>query len=249
MVSGDNWPEGIIGLVAGKLAVEIQRTVFVLSKGPESSRGSARSHNGFNIIEALRAAPADLFERHGGHSSAAGFTIANDRIEELRQHLQNWSKNQNHSAPATPIVAITGETDIVDLAGIGIEPEVAPPPSTRKVDLLLMKPQYLNYNNYLKIRQLSPFGAGNPEPIFKANGLRLTRFWVSGREGRHLKMRLAINGVQFSGTLMRGGPHWQSFQEGSLVNVIFCVELVWSPPDSGTKQEIWLKILHIEPVT
>ena len=248
LVSGENWPEGIIGLVAGKLAEEIQRTVFVLSKGPESSRGSARSHNGFNIIEALRAAPADLFERHGGHSSAAGFTIANDRIEELRQHLQNWSKSQNATAPVTPIVAITGEGDIVDLAGVGIEPESAPPPSTRKVDLLLMRPEYLNYNTYLKIRQLSPFGAGNPEPIFKANSLRLLRFWVSGREGRHLKMRLAINGVQFSGTLMRGGSQWQSFQEGSLVNVVFCVEPVWSPPDSESKQEIWLKILHMEQV-
>ncbi len=209
LVSGDNWPEGIIGLVAGKLAEENQSTVFVLSKGPESSRGSARSHNGFNIIEALRAAPADLFERHGGHSSAAGFTIANDRIEELRQHLQKWSKNQNSALPVTPVVAIAGETDVADLAGVGIEPEAAPPSSSRKVDLLLMRPEYLNYNTYLKIRQLSPFGASNPEPIFKANSLRLNRFWVSGREGRHLKLRLAVNGVQFSGTLMRGGPQWQ----------------------------------------
>ena len=248
LVSGDDWPEGIIGLVAGKLAEEIQGTVFVLSKGPESSRGSARSHNGFNIIEALRAAPADLFERHGGHSSAAGFTIANDRVEELRQHLQSWAKNQHSTAPETPIVAITGEADIVELASVGMEPEAASPSSTRKVDLLLMHPELVNYNNYVKIRQLSPFGAGNPEPIFKANGLRLNRFWVSGREGRHLKMRLTINGVQFSGTLMRGGSQWQSFEEGSLVNAIFCIEQAWSPPDSESKQGIWLKILHMEQV-
>ena len=248
LVSGDDWPEGIIGLVAGKLAEEIQGTVFVLSKGPESSRGSARSHNGFNIIEALRAAPADLFERHGGHSSAAGFTIANDRIEELREHLLSWSQNQSSVVPETPIVAITGEADMADLASVGMEPEAAPPSSARKVDLLLMHPELVNYNNYVKIRQLSPFGASNPEPIFKADGLRLNRFWVSGREGRHLKMRLSINGVQFSGTFMRGGSQWQSFREGALVNVIFCVEQAWSPPDSDSKQEIWLKILHMEQV-
>jgi len=250
LVSGDNWPEGIIGLVAGKLAEETQRPVFVLSRGPESSRGSARSHNGFNIIEALRAAPADLLERHGGHSSAAGFTIANDRVEELRQHLQNWHKNQNSGASVTPIVAIAGETQIAeaDLAGVAIEAEASPSSSTRKIDLMITRPEYLSYNTYAKIRQLAPFGAGNPEPIFKANGLRLTRFWMSGREGRHLKMRLAIKGVQFSGTLMHGASQWQSFEEGSLVNVIFCVEPVWSPPDNESNQEIWLKILHIEPV-
>ena len=101
LVSGDNWPEGIIGLVAGKLSEEINRPVLVLSKGAEYSRGSARSpgghgsqnsqdthngnngHNSINIIRALRAC-ADILTRYGGHAQAAGFTIANTHIEQLR---------------------------------------------------------------------------------------------------------------------------------------------------------------------
>src|SRR6266516_3198150 len=54
LVSGENWPEGIIGLVAGRLSEELHRPVLVLSKGPEFSRGSARSQKGLNIISALR---------------------------------------------------------------------------------------------------------------------------------------------------------------------------------------------------
>ncbi|TMC80109.1 MAG: single-stranded-DNA-specific exonuclease RecJ, partial [Chloroflexi bacterium] len=50
LVSGENWPEGIIGLVAGRLSEELHRPVLVLSKGPEFSRGSARSQKGLNII-------------------------------------------------------------------------------------------------------------------------------------------------------------------------------------------------------
>ncbi len=57
LVSGDNWHEGILGLVAGKLVEEINKPVLVLSSDNEThlSRGSARSQKGFNIIEALRS--------------------------------------------------------------------------------------------------------------------------------------------------------------------------------------------------
>ena len=91
LVYGDKntWPEGIIGLVAGKLSEELKRTVFVLSQDDLTSRGSARSHGDFNIIEALRNR-ADLFERHGGHAQAGGFTILNSNIEALREHLLTW---------------------------------------------------------------------------------------------------------------------------------------------------------------
>lgn len=251
VVSGENWPEGIIGLVASRLAEEIQRTVLVISKGPESSRGSARSHNGFNIISALRQRH-DLFERYGGHAQAAGFTIANDRIEDLREHLLNRHKNQQE-----PIVAITEDAEaLAELPAAVIEPEPASPLSTRKVDLVITRPQYLNYNTYVKIRQLAPFGAGNPEPALKMEKLRLVRRWLSGADGRHLRMRLAaqiqdargVKEVPFTGTLMRGGSQLQLFPEGSLVNVIFALEQAWSPPDSESKQEIWLKILHAEVV-
>src|SRR5205823_7295255 len=46
LVSGDHWPEAIIGLVAGKLSEELNRTVLVLSRGAAFSRGSARSQKG-----------------------------------------------------------------------------------------------------------------------------------------------------------------------------------------------------------
>jgi hypothetical protein len=87
--------------------------------------------------------------------------------------------------------------------------------------------------------------------------LRLVRRWISGADGRHLRMRLVarvqdargVKDVSFTGTLMRGGSQLQSFPEGSLVNVIFALEQAWSPLDGESKQEIWLKILHAEVVS
>jgi hypothetical protein len=106
LVSGDNWPEGIIGLVAGKLSEEINRPVLVLSRGPEVSRGSARSQKGLNIIDALGGC-ADILVRYGGHAQAAGFTIANNHIEKLREHFLTWNGQQN----SPRVTKMTGKTE------------------------------------------------------------------------------------------------------------------------------------------
>jgi len=235
----DSWPEGIIGLVAGKLSEEIKRTVFVLSRDTESSRGSARSHGDFNLIEALRER-ADLFERHGGHAQAAGFTIANANIEELRKHLLAW-----HASPKSSLEALAEEAEAPELNGEVIEQEITLPTNTRKVDLIT-RPGALTFDAYNKLDLLSPFGAGNPEPVFRMNGLRLTRRWASGLEGRHLRVRLRAADIQFNGTYLRGGSQLETLKEGSLVNVIFCLEPAFNPPAWENRQDIWLKVLHME---
>jgi single-stranded-DNA-specific exonuclease len=236
----DTWPEGIIGLVAGRLSEEIKRPVFVLSQDTESSRGSARSYGEFNIIEALRNR-ADLFERHGGHAQAAGFTIANANIEELRKHLLSWYQNTQ-----SPIEALTENTETPDLTKMITEQEPPASTGTHMVDLFIRKPEELTYDVYRKVSQLSPFGAGNPEPSFRMDGLRLIRRWASGPEGRHLRVRLRVDNLQFNGSYLRGGSQLNSFQEGSRVNVIFSLEPTWNTPDEANSQDIWLKILNME---
>ena len=253
----DTWPEGIIGLVAGRLSEEIQRPVFVLSQDTESSRGSARSSDGFNIILALRER-ADLFERFGGHAQAAGFTISNANIAELHAHLLTWHEENAAGAQlqAPTLETVTAEsTEASTITGVAIEQELAPQTNSRKIDLLITKPeQQLNYDAYSKVSLLSPFGAGNPEPVFKMQRLRLYRRWQSGVDGRHLRVRLrgstngSGNGPQFNGTYIRGGSQIESLPEGSLVNVIFSLEPAWNSLDSDNRQDIWLKVLQVELV-
>jgi len=252
----DTWPEGIIGLVAGRLSEEIQRPVFVLSQDSESSRGSARSANGFNIILALRER-ADLFERFGGHTQAAGFTISNDKIMELHKHLLSWREENSVGAQfLAPDVemAATEASDAPAITSVVIEQELAPPMNTRKIDLVIRRPEYLTYDVYNKMNLLSPFGAGNPEPVFKMERLRLYRRWQSGVDGRHLRVRLRTsangggNSMPFNGTYVRGGSQIELLPEGSLVNVVFNLEPAWNSFDSDNRQDIWLKILQLEVV-
>jgi single-stranded-DNA-specific exonuclease len=238
----DAWPEGIIGLVAGRLSEEFKRPVFVLSQDTESSRGSARSYGDFNIIEALRNR-ADLFERHGGHAQAAGFTIANANIEELRKHLLSWFQNSQSSVETS-----TSTSESPELTGMILDQEPSTSTEARMIDLLVRKPEELTYQVYHTMSLLGPFGAGNPEPTFKMDGLRLHRRWASGPEGRHLRVRLNAGNLQLNGSYLRGGSQLNSFHEGSRVNVIFALEPAWNNPEGLSAQDIWLKILYMEQI-
>ncbi|CAN5720626.1 single-stranded-DNA-specific exonuclease RecJ [soil metagenome] len=85
MVVGD-WPVGIIGLVAGRLADETGRPAVVVSSTSEPWRASARSAGGFDLAAALDAC-GDVFVRHGGHAAAAGCSLAAERYPEFRRRL------------------------------------------------------------------------------------------------------------------------------------------------------------------
>jgi single-stranded-DNA-specific exonuclease len=86
LVLAGDWPVGVIGLVAGRLAEETGRPTLILSRAVSPWRGSARSAGGFDLAAAFDACE-DLFERHGGHPGAAGCHVASERVAELRMRL------------------------------------------------------------------------------------------------------------------------------------------------------------------
>lgn len=243
LVCGEDWHEGIIGLVAGKLAEEIQKPVLVLNHDPQTqlSRGSARSPKNFNLIEALRHF-GDQLERYGGHAQAAGFTIQSERIEQLREHLLNW---QEHTPLAVPPV-IAG-TVLPDQTAIMTEQEPVesfPATPLKMVDLTFTKFELLTSHMYKAIRLLSPFGAGNPEPIFKMEKLCLLHMRTSGNNKQNLRLCLKAqhSTVQQFGTYTRGASEMQRLEHASRVNIIFKLQ----SSEDDARPEVWLKILDVE---
>ena len=85
MVVGE-WPVGIIGLVAGRLAEESGRPAVVVSSAAEPWRASARSAGGFDLAACFDAM-GDVFIRHGGHAAAAGCSLAAERYPGFRDRL------------------------------------------------------------------------------------------------------------------------------------------------------------------
>lgn len=79
--------ESVAGIVAGKIREKYSRPVFVVTDGAEGVKGSARSVESYNIYDEMTKI-SDIFTKYGGHSQAAGFSMASpDDVERLRTRL------------------------------------------------------------------------------------------------------------------------------------------------------------------
>ncbi|HEU5090317.1 MAG TPA: single-stranded-DNA-specific exonuclease RecJ, partial [Roseiflexaceae bacterium] len=108
VLDDESYPAGIVGLVAARLVDELARPVLLIGHDERGSRGSARSVPGFNIVEAL-ATCADLLERYGGHSAAAGFTIQNEHIPALEARLLAYAADR---LPSNPTLTLDVDADV-----------------------------------------------------------------------------------------------------------------------------------------
>lgn len=90
VVSNENWPKGLIGIIAGKLMDIYSKPVVILSIDGETAVGSARSFDGFSIYNALDYCK-EYFVKWGGHDLAGGLTIPTDKIELFKQKINEYA--------------------------------------------------------------------------------------------------------------------------------------------------------------
>lgn len=140
VVELDDCPEGIVGLVAGKIKERFNKPAIVLAKHGEYYTGSARSIPAFNIVDELKHFE-DLMIRFGGHSMAAGLSISPENVDKLRKGLNERAK-----------ITLTPEDFEKQF---DVEKEV------------LSNTDIGTYFEDLKL--LEPFGSDNPRPVFKIN--------------------------------------------------------------------------------
>ena len=161
VIAGEGWHRGVIGIAASKIAERINRPCVVFSIDGELAHGSGRSIAAYHLLDGLTAC-ADLFEKFGGHSHAAGITIKPDRIDILRKRLNE------HAASC--------------LSDEDLEHSVA-------IDMELTADQ-ITFQMARELQSLEPYGAGNPPPVFMTKNLRCLSEPTVIKD-RHLKMRLA----------------------------------------------------------
>ncbi len=167
-LAGRYWNPGLIGLVASDLAEKYYRPTVLVSVGDEISRASCRSIPGFDIIEALER-HSELFERYGGHSMAAGFSIRTERLALLRERLCAYARAALHDL----------EDPLHEL-----ETELAP--------------EEISLETYLDLMRLAPFGMGHPTPRFLLRSAKILELRTVGNGSRHLKLSVAAGGREFS---------------------------------------------------
>jgi single-stranded-DNA-specific exonuclease len=210
VVAHEEYPPGVIGLVAGKLVEEFYRPSIVLSIGETHSKASARSISGFNIIEFLRTASAHLVDV-GGHPMAAGFTIETKNLTILQEFLEGSVDTFITAELLTRVLKIDCDLPL------GI----------------------LDQSLYKAIQYLSPFGMGNPEPVFASRGVTVENMRLLGKENTHLKLWLKADGKSFEAIAFGMGSLASDLQTGSKIDVAYTLdENTWN---GNTKLQLKVK--------
>ena len=161
VVASSEFHEGVIGLVAGKLAQKYYKPVIVISINGEMAKGSARSVLGVNIIEMLRHFE-DRFTGLGGHPMAAGFSIKKENLEQFT-------------------------TDFIKYTQEAISEELLVPQLNIDLEIPL---SLINANLFKEIAQLKPYGIGNPEPLFLSRNVGVASSDFVGKGDSHLSLKL-----------------------------------------------------------
>ena len=175
-VGQKSWSPGILGLIASRLVEEFYRPTVAVSGSEEIYRASARSVPHFNMIEAFKKCD-DVFEKYGGHSMAAGFTIKGDKLREFRESLSALTERD---------VTQKSQGSILD-----IEQEISP--------------SWINQESLSFLTSLEPFGQGNPTPTFLSKGMSIMSAKTVGKDQAHLKLTLEKNDYVYDAIAFRQG--------------------------------------------
>ncbi len=147
-VVGEDWHQGVIGIVAGKLKERYNVPSFVMSIEADEVKGSARSIPQIDLGELVMSAKEKgILTKGGGHLMAAGFSLNQDKIEEFREFVGEYVINHIGDDPIVPIIEIDAAMNIAGASK----------------------------NLAHELESLEPFGAGNPEPKLMLKKVRIIK--------------------------------------------------------------------------
>ncbi len=162
----EDWHEGVVGIVAGRIKERLHRPVFAFARAQEAGmlKGSGRSIPGLHLRDVLVAIDAQapgLIERFGGHAMAAGLSLREAALAEFRQRFDQTCRQLLDADSLQHCLDTDGE-----LAASELSLETA-----------------------RMLESAGPWGQGFPEPLFEGD-FEVVESRPVGADGAHIKYRL-----------------------------------------------------------
>ncbi|MDR1565358.1 MAG: single-stranded-DNA-specific exonuclease RecJ [Oscillospiraceae bacterium] len=193
VIAGEGWHHGVSGIVAARLSERFGKPCVLISIDGETAKGSCRSVEGFSIHKALTACKEELIY-FGGHTLAAGLTIATANIPAFSKKINDY---------AAEIAAVMPVTELaLDCA---------------------LKPEKLTPEIAELIAELEPFGPGNLQPIFALKNVTLKKIYTIGG-GKHLKLEFSSGSSTFTALQFSAEKKDFGFEAGDVLNLAVTIE-------------------------
>lgn len=153
---GDDWHQGVIGIVAGKLKERYNLPSFVMSIESDEVKGSARSVVGVDVgALVMSAKEKGILTKGGGHTMAAGFSLNVDRIEDFKKFAGEYVAERLGGEAIVPVIDADG---IIDVSGA-------------------------TYDLVEELSLLEPYGAQNSEPRVIMHKVKVSKASLVGTGG------------------------------------------------------------------
>lgn len=217
LVCADDWHEGVIGIVAGRLSDDYNLPAAVVSfnNGEKKGKGSARGVPGLNLYEAINRSREKLIT-FGGHEQAAGFTIAREQVDIFRKELNENCRQQITERSISPKLEIDAEVCLSDL----------------------------NDGLVRELQSLAPFGEGNPAPLFLCRDIRVSGTpRLMGKESKHFTFNASQNRTAYRAVVFNDITPLEEIDRGRRRwDIVFSLNFndFYDPP----RMELRIKDMH-----
>ena len=195
VMGATSWPLGVLGLAASRLVEEFYRPTFIFNTEGEEWRGSARSIDGFHLVDCLQSC-APLLHRFGGHAMAAGLTVLANRFDDLKASLEAYTAVRLNGDAFSRPIRIEASAAFADL-----------------------KPSL-----HQEIQLLAPFGVANREPFLLSREVEVVRAEAFGVDRRHLRLQLRDRTASAEAIAFDRGATANHLPPGRRIDIVYAVQ-------------------------
>jgi single-stranded-DNA-specific exonuclease len=178
----EDWHPGVVGIVASRLMEKYYRPTILLSLEEGVCKGSARGIPSFHLYQGLTRCQ-DLLIEFGGHKYAAGVKMEPGKVDLFRERFEEVVQEMVPEEGFVPVMTLDAVTELFHMSMEEIE----------------------------KFHALSPFGAGNPEPVILISDVEVIEPRVVG--GNHLSFKVRQDGSVLGAIAFRQAHELDNLEE------------------------------------
>jgi len=190
----EEWHRGVIGIVASRLKDLFHLPVILFNYREGKAYGSGRSIKEFSLIDCLESSRGHLLN-YGGHILAVGCELMRDNMIQFKKAVNAFAGEK------------ISDEDLKRKIPIDVQ-----------IQFSQFTPAFLDY-----MSMLSPFGVGNPKPLFLTRGAEVIEE-PKKLNGKHSKFLLRQNAKIFEALGWGRGEWADAVCAGDRIDVVYSLQ-------------------------
>ena len=174
VVTGENWHEGVVGIVAARVGRYFEKPTIVLTQSKNDElKGSGRSFDVCNLFK-ITSKCRPLLQKFGGHESAVGLSLKRENLENFKKEINKYYALENYEK-------------------VSLDPDI----------MGYLSFCDISYSHVNNLKNYEPYGEGNPRPKFITSNVIIQDVTEMGKDKEHRRFSFSHNNIVHVGVLFK----------------------------------------------